>query len=165
MTAEERALAELLAAADARQSAGDSAAALALYEQALPQLAGADRARVLFHAAQLSRYEGRREQALAFYAELLTLAASLADHRAHGLGLAMRGQLIFLGGQREMGIRDMICGLEELRSCHAAEAEHLTCHTRYFSRRMKRADFERCVMKATTDPALRNVLLAGEGCS
>ena len=55
-------LPELLASASERQTADDSAAALAAYERALPLLTRAehphDRARVLFQMAQLARFEG-----------------------------------------------------------------------------------------------------------
>lgn len=158
----------LLAVANERQSAGDSAAALAAYERALPLLPRADqphaRARALFQMAQLARMEGQVSRAFALYDELLPLAEELGDHRAHGLATAMRGQLVFLQGDKPAGIQAMIRGLEGLRSCGAHEAEHLTCHTRFFSRRLPRAEFERCVEAATEDEALREVLLQAEGC-
>lgn len=161
-------LPELLAFADERQTADDSAAALAAYERALPLLTRAahahDRARVLFQMAQLARFEGQVARAFALYDELLPLAEELADSRAHGLAQAMRGQLVFLQGDQADGIQAMIRGLEELRRCGAAEAEHLTCHTRFFSRRLPRADFERCVHTATADAALRELLLGAAGC-
>jgi hypothetical protein len=157
-------LAELLGTADARQTAGESAAALELYGEALPQLSGAERARVLFQMAQLARYEGATEVALAHYDELLPLTQSLKDPRAHGLSVAMRGQLIFMKGGKNSGIQEMIRGLAELISCGAPEAEHLTCHTRFLSRRLDRTEFERCVEQATQDAAVRLVLLAKEGC-
>ena len=161
-------LPELLAFAGERQSADDSAAALAAYERALPLLTHAahapDRARVLFQMAQLARFEGQVARAFALYDELLPLAEELADHRAHGLAVAMRGQLVFMQGDKAEGIQAMIYGLEELRRCGAAEAEHLTCHTRFFSRRLPRAEFERCVRAATADEPLRDVLLRAEGC-
>ena len=161
-------LAELLATAGERQTAGDSAAALAAYERALPLLTTAghapDRARVLFQMAQLAGYEGHIKRAFACYDELLPLAADLADHRAHGLTLAMRGQLVFMQGDKAEGIQSMIRGLEELRRWGAVEAEHLTCHTRFFSRRLPRAEFERCVHAATAEQTLRELLLGAEGC-
>ncbi|MEQ2008085.1 MAG: hypothetical protein ABMA26_14910 [Limisphaerales bacterium] len=161
-------LAELLATAGDRQTAGDSAAALAAYEQALPLLTRAghphDRSRVLFQMAQLARFEGQVARAFALYDELLPLAEELADHRAHGLAFAMRGQLLFLQGDKPAGIQAMIRGLEELRRCKAAETEHLTCHTRFFSRRLPRAEFARCVHDATDDGGLRELLLKAEGC-
>lgn len=161
-------LPELLAAADARQAAGDSAGALAAYDRALPLLSrdrhAHDRARVLFQMAQLARYEGQAGRAFAFYDELLPLAQELGDHRAHGLAVAMRGQLVFMQGDKPAGIQAMIRGLEELRRCGATEAEHLTCHTRFFSRRLPRAEFESCVQAATTDAELRRLLLAADGC-
>ncbi len=86
------------------------------------------------------------------------------DHRAHGLGVAMRGQLVFMQGDKAEGIQAMIRGLEELRRCGAAEAEHLTCHTRFFSRRLPRAEFERCVHAATEEEGLHAVLLQADGC-
>jgi hypothetical protein len=160
------ALIDLLARAGAEQGGGNSAAALALYEQALPQLGPfpAERARVLFHMAQLARYEGQGERALALYDELLPLTESLKDARAHGLGVAMRGQLVFLRGDQASGLRGMVAGLAELRACGAAEAEHLTCHTRYFSRRVKREVYEQCVREGAEDAGLRETLLAAEGC-
>ena len=161
-------LAELLAIASERQTAGDSAAALAAFERALPLLTRAghpdDRARVLFHMAQLARFEGQVARAFALYDELIPLAEDLADHRAHGLAVAMRGQLVFMQGDKPGGIQAMIRGLEELLRWNAAEAEHLTCHTRFFSRRLPRAEFERCVHAATTDEALRALLLQADGC-
>lgn len=161
-------LAELLAVANDRQSAGDAAAALTAYARALPLLIGAehapDRARVLFQMAQLARMEGDVARAFALYDELLPLAEKLGDLRAHGLGVAMRGQLVFMQGDKTAGIQAMIRGLEELRSCRAAEAEHLTCHTRFFSRRLPRTEFEQCVHAATGDEALRELLLKAEGC-
>ena len=161
-------LAELLAAAGEWQTSGEAAAALTAYERALPLLTtpghAPDRARVLFQMAQLACYEGHIARAFACYDELLPLAADLADHRAHGLTLAMRGQLLFMHGDKSGGIQAMICGLEELRRCGAAEAEHLTCHTRFFSRRLPRAEFERCVHAATEEPALRELLLGAAGC-
>jgi len=161
-------LTNLLAQAGAEQGAGNSAAALTLYERALPQLVRAqfpnERARVLFQMAQLSRYEGQVDRALALYDELLALTGELKDHRAHGLGVAMRGQLVFMRGEQEPGLMAMMRGLEELRNCGAAEAEHLTCHTRFFSRRIKRAAYEKCVHEATQDGALRKILLSAEGC-
>ncbi len=161
-------VAELLACAGERQTSGDAAAALAAYERVLPLLATAghapDRARVLFQMAQLACYEGHVARAFACYDELLPLAVDLADHRAHGLTLAMRGQLVFMQGDQSAGIQAMVRGLEELRRCGAAEAEHLTCHTRFFSRRLPRAEFERCVHAATAEEALRELLLGAEGC-
>jgi tetratricopeptide (TPR) repeat protein len=161
-------LAELLRAASGRQSEDDSAGALELFSRVLPLLTGPehalDRSRVLFQMAQLCRYEGREDEALAHYDELLALTERLADLRGHGLALAMRGQLIFLRGDKEAGLRAMVCGLEELRRANAAEAEHLTCHTRYFSRRMERVAFERCVREATKEEALREALLNPDGC-
>ena len=155
-------LAGLLALASERQTAGDSAAALAAYQRALASLPSAEhtpqRARVLFQMAQLARMEGEVARALALYDELLPLAQLLGDHRAHGLSLAMRGQLVFLQGDKSAGIQAMIRGAEELRGCVAAEAEHLTCHTRFFGRRLPRAEFERCVSEATSDPELRRLL-------
>ena len=161
-------LPELLAFAGDQQHAGDSAAALSAYERALPLLTRAehphDRARALFQMAQLARFEGQVARAFACYDELLPLAEELADHRAHGLALAMRGQLVFLQGDKPAGIQAMIHGLEELRRCGATEADHLTCHTRFFSRRLPRAEFEQCVHAATSDPVLREVLLHPAGC-
>lgn len=161
-------LPELLAFAGEHQNAGDSASALAAYERALPQLTEpghlSDRARLLFQMAQLARMEGQTDRAFALYDELLPLAQRLADPRAHGLATAMRGQLVFMQGDKPAGIQAMIRGLEELRACGAAEAEHLTCHTRFFSRRLPREDFERCVHAATDDAELQQVLLAAEGC-
>jgi len=161
-------LPELLALASAHQAAGDSAAALAAYERALPLLTRAERApdhaRVLFQMAQLARMEGGVARAFALYDELLPLVAELGDHRAHGLAVAMRGQLTFMQGDQPAGIQAMIRGLEELRRSGAAEAEHLTCHTRFFSRRLPRAEFEQCVQAATADAELRRLLLATEGC-
>lgn len=161
-------LPELLAAASERQAAGDSATALAAYERALPLLTpgghASDRARVLFQMAQLARFEGQVARAFALYDELLPLTEALADHRARGLAVAMRGQLVFLQGDQSAGIQAMIRGLEELRRCGADEAEHLTCHTRFFSRRLPRAEFERCVHAAAEDAELRRLLLAAEGC-
>lgn len=168
MNAPDDPLAELLTQASAHQAAGDSAAALAAYERALPMLTCAehphDRARVLFQMAQLARYEGQVARAFALYDELLPLAEEFGDHRAHGLAVAMRGQLVFMQGDKAAGIQAMIQGLEELRCCGAGEAEHLTCHTRFLSRRLPRAEFERCVQAATSDVRLREVLLAAEGC-
>jgi len=168
MSTPDDSLAELLAQAGSHQSAGDSAAALAAYERTLPFLArtdqAPDRARVLFQMAQLARMEGEVARAFAFYDELLPLTEALADHRAHGLAVAMRGQLVFMQGDQPAGIQAMIRGLEELRRCGATEAEHLTCHTRFFSRRLPRAEFERCVHAATEDTELRRLLLAAEGC-
>lgn len=161
-------LAELLAAASEWQAAGDSAAALTAYARALPLLCGpqhaCDRARALFQMAQLARMEGQVARAFALYDELLPLVAELGDHRAHGLGVAMRGQLAFMQGDKPAGIQAMIRGLEELRACRAAEAEHLTCHTRFFSRRLPRAEFERYVRAATSDADLQHLLLVAEGC-
>jgi tetratricopeptide (TPR) repeat protein len=161
-------MAALLSQAAARQEAGDSAEALALYERALqglePGRFPGTRARVLFHTAQLCRYEGQAKRALSLYDDLLALSAKLADSRAHGLARAMKGQLIFLGGAREDGLVEMVRGLEELRTCGAEEAGHLTCHTRYFSRRMERGQFEECVRRGTTDEALRALLLSSEPC-
>lgn len=161
-------LAELLAAASGRQAAGESAAALAAYESALPRLTRTehanDRARVLFQMAQLARFEGQVAKAFALYDELLPLAEELGDRRAHGLGVAMRGQLAFLQGDKTAGIQAMIRGLEELLHCKANEAEHLTCHARFFSRRLPREEFEQCVLAATADGALRELLLKAEGC-
>lgn len=158
----------LLAAANEHQNAGDSAAALAAYERALPLLTPAEhapaRGRALFQMAQLARMEGQVPRAFALYDELLPLAEKLGDHRAHGLGLAMRGQLEFMQGDKPAGIQAMIRGLEELRRCGATEAEHLTCHTRFFSRRLPRAEFESGVRAATEDAELRQLLLAAEGC-
>jgi tetratricopeptide (TPR) repeat protein len=158
----------LLARADAAQTAGQSAAALAEYGRALPLLTAPEqrpaRARVLFQMAQLARYEGDVARAFACYDELLPLTESLGDARAHGLGVAMRGQLTFMQGEQSAGIQAMIRGLEELRRGGAAEAEHLTCHTRFFSRRLPRAEFERCVHAATRDAELRRLLLVSEGC-
>lgn len=168
MSAPAESLAELLTQASAHQAAGDSAAALAAFERALPLLTPAEqapaRARALFQMAQLARMEGQLARAFACYDELLPLAEALGDHRAHGLGVAMRGQLVFLQGDKPAGIQAMVRGLEELRSCQASEAEHLTCHTRFFSRRLPRAEFERCVHAATEDAELRRLLLAAEGC-
>lgn len=162
------ALSELLAVASERQAAGDSAAALAFYGRALPLLAGPQsapvRARALFQMAQLARMEGQVARAFALYDELIPLVAELGDQRAHGLAVAMRGQLAFLQGDKSGGIQAMIRGLDELRSCRATEAEHLTCHTRFFSRRLPRAEFERCVHAATSDADLQRLLLAPEGC-
>lgn len=159
---------ELLAAANERQNAGDSAGALAAYERLLPSLPCENqphaRARVLFQMAQLARMEGQTPRAFSLYEELIPLTEALRDHRAHGLGVAMRGQLVFMQGDRQAGIQAMIRGLEELRRCGASEAEHLTCHTRFLSRRLPRAEFERCVHEATADPELRRLLLAAEGC-
>lgn len=161
-------LAELLAAANARQAQEDSAGALACYARALPLLTrenfSKERAQVLFQMAQLARMEGDVRKALTHYDELLPLAEALGDHRAHGLAVAMRGQLVFMQGDKSMGIQAMIRGLNELLRCGAAEAEHLTCHTRFFSRRLPRAEFELCVHAATTDAALRELLLKEEGC-
>ena len=161
-------LPELLAIAGERQTAGDSDAALAAYERALPLLCRVahphDRARVLFQMAQLARFEGQVARAFALYDELLPLAEELTDQRAHGLAVAMRGQLIFMQGDKPAGIQAMIRGLEELLRCKAAEAEHLTCHTRFFSRRLPRVEFERCVHAATRDDALRALLLQADGC-
>ncbi|MBI3876231.1 MAG: tetratricopeptide repeat protein, partial [Verrucomicrobia bacterium] len=161
-------LEKLLRTASAKQSDGDSAAALELFTRVLTLLTGPehalDRAKVLFQTAQLCRYEGREDEALAHYDELLALTERLCDLRGHGLCLAMRGQLVFLRGDKEPGIQAMARGLEELRRANAAEAEHLTCHTRYFSRRMERAAFERCVREATADESLRAALLSPEGC-
>ena len=160
--------AELLATATAQQAAGDSAAALTSYERVLPLLTRNerphDRARVLFQMAQLARFEGQVTRAFTCYDELLPLAKELGDARAHGLGVAMRGQLVFMEGDKPGGLQAMIRGLEELRRCGAGEAEHLTCHTRFFSRRLPRAEFEHCVHTATGDEALREVLLKAEGC-
>lgn len=168
MSAPGESLPGLLVQADAAQAAGQSAAALAAYARALPLLTQPDqrpaRARVLFQMAQLARYEGDVPQAFACYDELLPLTESLGDARAHGLAVAMRGQLVFLQGDKPAGIQAMIRGLEELRRSGAAEAEHLTCHTRFFSRRLPRAEFERCVQAATKDAELRQLLLAAEGC-
>jgi hypothetical protein len=108
--------------------------------------------------------EGQCDRAFALYDELLPLAEKLSDPRAHGLSTAMRGQLVFMQGDKPAGIQAMIRGLEELRACGASEAEHLTCHTRFFSRRLPRADFEHCVRAATGDAELQKVLLAAEGC-
>ncbi len=156
-------LGSLLATASAQQAAGDSAAALWAYEQALPLLSGvehlSDRARVLFQVAQLARFEGQIDRAYACYDELLQLTAELGDIRAHGLSVAMCGQLRFLQGERAEGIQAMIRGLDELRQCGATEAEHLTCHTRFFSRRLPRPEFERCVRAATADVQLQERLL------
>ena len=161
-------LVKLLAAASAHQAAGDSAAALAAFERALPLLTlthyASDRARVLFQMAQLARMEGQVPRAFALYDQLLPLTEKLADHRAHGLAVAMRGQLVFMQGDKSAGIQEMIRGLEELRGCGADEAEHLTCHTRFFSRRLSRAEFKRCVNAATSDVGLRETLLRAEGC-
>ena len=161
-------LPELLILAGEKQTAGDSAAALAAYDRALPLLERVghpdDRARVLFQMAQLARMEGQVPRAFALYDQLLPLTEKLSDHRAHGLAVAMRGQLLFMQGDMPAGIQEMIRGLEELRTCGATEAEHLTCHTRFFSRRMSRAEFERCVCAATTNEALREALLGMEGC-
>lgn len=161
-------LVELLATAGDWQTAGDSTAALAAYERALPLLTRAghpqDRARALFQMAQLARFEGQVARAFALYDELLPLAEELADHRAHGLAVAMRGQLVFMQGDKPAGIQAMIRGLEELLRCKAAEGKHLTCHTRFFSRRLPRAEFERCVTAATDDEGLRELLLKSEGC-
>ena len=81
-------LVELLATAGDWQTAGDSTAALAAYERALPLLTRAghpqDRARALFQMAQLARFEGQVARAFALYDELLPLAEELADHRARG---------------------------------------------------------------------------------
>ena len=160
--------AELLATATAQQAAGDSAAALTTYARVLPLLTRNerphDRARVLFQMAQLARFEGQVTRAFTCYDELLPLAKELGDARAHGLGVAMRGQLVFMEGDKPGGLQAMIRGLEELRRCGAGEAEHLTCHTRFFSRRLARAEFEQCVHTATGDEALREVLLKAEGC-
>lgn len=168
MSTPDDSLAELLVQAGAHQAAGDSAAALAAYERTLLLLTHAkhasDRARVLFQMAQLARMEGEVARAFALYDELLPLVAELGDHRAHGLGTAMRGQLTFMQGDKSAGIQAMVRGLEELRRCGAGEAEHLTCHTRFFSRRLPRAEFERCVEAATEDAELRRLLLAAEGC-
>lgn len=168
MTTPDDSLAELLGQAGAHEAAGDSAAALATYERALPLLTrlghAPARARALFQMAQLARLEGQVARAFALYDELIPLTESLADHRAHGLGVAMRGQLVFLQADKSTGIQAMICGLEELRRCKATEAEHLTCHTRFFGRRLPRAEFERCVHVATEDSVLRRLLLAEEGC-
>ena len=162
------ALTTLLARANAEQSAGNSAAALVLYERVLPQLVVEqfphERAKVLFHMAQLARYEGQGDRALQLYDELLALTETLKDHRAHGLSVAMRGQLIFMRGDQEAGLKGMVGGLEELRASGAGEAEHLTCHTRYFSRRIKRDLYERCVREATEDVVLREILLEAGGC-
>lgn len=159
-------LAELLAFANERQAVEDSAAALRAYERALPQLSGMEvrkeRALVLFQAAQLARFEGHVARAFAFYDELIPLAAELVDARAHGLAVAMRGQLTFMQGEKPDGILGMIRGLEELRGCGATEAEHLACHTRFFSRRLAAAEFERCVHAATEDEELRRMLLAAD---
>lgn len=161
-------LAELLAAANARQARGDSVGALAAYERALPLLTREnfpkERAQVLFQMAQLARMEGQAAQAFALYDALLPLAEALNDRRAHGLAVAMRGQLVFLQGDKNAGIRAMIRGLEELLHCGAAEAEHLTCHTRFFSRRLPRQEFESCVKAGTKDAALRELLLKADGC-
>ena len=161
-------LAELLAIASERQAAGDSAAALAAFDRALPLLNridhANDRARSLFQMAQLARFEGQVARSFAFYDELIPLAGALGDRRAHGLAVAMRGQLVFMQGEKAAGIQAMIRGLEELLCCKAEEAEHLTCHTRFFSRRLPRAEFERCVHAATADEALRELLLKAEGC-
>lgn len=168
MNAPDDSLAELLTQASTHQAAGDSAAALSAYERALPLLTRPEhpheRARVLFQMAQLARYEGQTARAFALYDELLPLAEELADHRAHGLGVAMRGQLVFMQGDKPAGIQAMIHGLEELRRCGAGEAEHLTCHTRFLSRRLPRAEFERCVHTSTQDERLREVLLSAGGC-
>lgn len=168
MSAPDDSLAQRLTQAAAHQSAGDSIAALAEYECALTLLTRADqapdRARVLFQMAQLARMEGQTPRAFALYDQLLPLTENLADPRAHGLAVAMRGQLIFMQGDKPAGIQEMIRGLEELRGCGASEAEHLTCHTRFFSRRLPRTEFERCVRAATEDEALRGVLLREEGC-
>jgi tetratricopeptide (TPR) repeat protein len=159
---------ELLALANERQSAGDAAAALAAYQRALPLLTREAqphaRARALFQMAQLARMEGDVARAFVFYDELLPLAYDIGDQRAHGLGVAMRGQLVFLQGDKTAGLQAMIRGLAELRGCNAAEAEHLTCHTRFFSRRLPRAEFEQCVHAATEDAELRRVLLGADGC-
>ena len=161
-------LPELLAAARERQAQEDSAGALACYGRALPLLTREkfpkERAQVLFQMAQLARMEGDVREAFAHYDELLPLAESLADPRAHGLAVAMRGQLVFMQGDKLAGIQAMIRGLEELRRFGASEAEHLTCHTRFFSRRLPRAEFECCVHAATADEALRELLLKAEGC-
>ena len=157
-------LAELIATASEQQTAGDSAGALIAYERALPLLSREERARVLFQMAQLSRFEGHIARACACYDELLPLAAELSDHRAHGLAGAMRGQLVFMQGDKSAGLQAMIRGLEELRRCGASEAEHLTCHTRFFSRRLPRAEFEQCVRAATMDDELRQVLIQTDGC-
>ncbi|NBV22840.1 MAG: hypothetical protein EBS05_13105 [Proteobacteria bacterium] len=157
-------LPELLAFANERQTAEDSAAALAAYERALPLLTRAEfpkeRALVLFQAAQLARFEGHVARAFGLYDELIVLAAELADGRAHGLAVAMRGQLTFVQGDKSGGIQGMVRGLEELRECGATEADHLGCHTRFFSRRLTRAEFKRCVETATEDSELRQFLLA-----
>lgn len=161
-------LEELLAVANERQNAGDSAAALVAYERALPQLLREvqphDRSRVLFQMAQLARMEGQTLRAFALYDELIPLTEELGDHRAHGLGVAMRGQLTFMQSDKPAGIQAMIRGLEELIRCKAAEVEHLTCHTRFLSRRLPRAEFERCVRAATADEQLQSVLLQAAGC-
>ena len=161
-------LSELLAIASERQAAGDSAAALAAFDRALPLLNridhANDRARSLFQMAQLARFEGQVARSFALYDELIPLAEELGDRRAHGLAVAMRGQLVFMQGEKAAGIQAMIRGLEELSHCGAGEAEHLTCHTRFFSRRLPRAEFERCVHAATADEALRELLLKAEGC-
>jgi hypothetical protein len=159
---------ELLAIAIERQNAGDSAAALIAYERLLPLLPREvqphARARVLFQMAQLARMEGQAPRAFALYDELIPLTVELGDQRAHGLGVAMRGQLTFMQGDKPAGIQAMIRGLEELIRCQAAEAEHLTCHTRFLSRRLPRAEFERCVRTSTDDEQLQSVLLQAEGC-
>lgn len=159
---------DLLALANEHQNAGDAAAALAVYQRVLPLLTREEqphaRARALFQMALLARMEGDVAGAFACYDELLPLADDIGDRRAHGLSLAMRGQLVFLQGDKAAGLQAMIRGLQELRSCNAAEAEHLTCHTRFFSRRLPRAEFERCVQVATEDAELRRWLLSAEGC-
>lgn len=161
-------LSELLSVASEREAAGDSAAALTVYARVLPLLSGVPhapaRARALFQMAQLARMEGQVARAFALYDELLPLVAELGDHRAHGLSVAMRGQLTFMQGDKPGGIQAMIRGLEELRRCRATEAEHLTCHTRFFSRRLPQEEFERCVRAATSDAELQHLLLAAEGC-
>lgn len=158
----------LLAVANEHQSAGDSAAALAAYELLLPLLPREEqphaRARVLFQMAQLARMEGQAPRSFALYDELIPLTVELGDHRAHGLGVAMRGQLTFMQSDKPAGIQAMIRGLEELIRCKAAEAEHLTCHTRFLSRRLPRDEFERCVRAATADEQLQFVLLQTAGC-
>lgn len=158
----------LLAAANAAQERGDAPAALRHYGELREHLmAGRQRGelgRVLFQMAQLCRYEGRHEEALAHYDDLLQLVEAATDPRAHGLGLAMRGQLIFLRGAQSRGLTDMVRGLELLLQCHAAEAEHLTCHTRYFGRRLPRGEYVACVEAATDNVVLRRLLVAEEGC-
>ncbi len=161
-------LAELLAAANDRQAQEDSSGALVCYERALPLLPREnfpkERAQTLFQMAQLARMEGDARKAFAHYDELLPLAEALGDRRAHGLAVAMRGQLVFMQGDKSAGIQAMIRGLEELRLSGASEAEHLTCHTRFFSRRLPRSEFERCVHNATQDERLREALLSADGC-